>query len=194
MKLRRTGNAPCYLNCRTSDGRMDSQEARFGLRMKLRPTGARDLSSVGPAEEDCRRKIARSAGQQKASYIIHRTICPTVPQNPRGLRGTRNPDAIHFPRIPRMGADRPTFISVIRAIRGRGFFKSFGCGFAALGSFEHHYGSIAWLRRIPTSQSATQHRGRESGHSSHPRLAPDLDAARDLGAPSARSRDRVGPR
>jgi hypothetical protein len=59
---------------------MHLQEARFGLRMKLRPTGARDLSSVtsaiasataeGPAEEDGRGKIAR----ERASYIIHRMI------------------------------------------------------------------------------------------------------------------------
>ena len=30
-----------------------------------------------------------------------------------------------------MGADRPAFISVIRAIRGGGFQKSFGCPFAS---------------------------------------------------------------
>ena len=53
---------------------MELWEASFGLRMKLRPTGARDLSSVlsaigwataeGPAEEDGMETIAR----KRASY------------------------------------------------------------------------------------------------------------------------------
>jgi hypothetical protein len=38
--------------------------------MKLRPTGARDLSSAGLAKEDGLGKIAR----KRASYMIHRPV------------------------------------------------------------------------------------------------------------------------
>ena len=62
------------------DGNLNLWEARFGLRMKLRPTGACDLSSVlsaiglataeGPAEGDGRGKIAH----KRVFYVIHRTV------------------------------------------------------------------------------------------------------------------------
>jgi hypothetical protein len=71
------------------DGNLNLWEARFGLRMKLRPTGACDLSSVlsaiglataeGPAEEDGRRGIARpstplgtlSLSNGQAGFLYH---------------------------------------------------------------------------------------------------------------------------
>jgi PAS domain S-box-containing protein len=49
-----------------------------------------------------------------------------------------------------MGADRPAFISVIRAIRGGGFFKSFGCGCAATGfiASDNAVASVGLITRI----------------------------------------------
>ena len=46
---------------------------------------------------------------------------------PAAGKELETPDAIHFPRIPRMGADRPAFLSLIRAICGGGSLQSFGC-------------------------------------------------------------------
>ena len=66
---RRVANVLACQIVEPSAGSMHRWDARFGLRTKLRPTGARDLSSVlsaiglataeGPAEEDGTGTIAR---------------------------------------------------------------------------------------------------------------------------------------